>query len=178
MKVFAGVKLAAAPAAVVALGIPRLATGQELINRRDQARKAVLATPQSLYAHYCAHCHGEDGTGGGRLWATELPASPPDLTTLGKDKEHVAAVIRNGSAAQGKSPLCPPWAGTISAANVERLAQYAVSLGAQASQPQPSRSFQPVREPFPWLLLAMVVAGVVLLWRMVRRRKEASHAVS
>ena len=127
-------------AVVVSAVSPQAARGEELINRREQARQAFLATPQGLYQHYCAHCHGEDGKGGGRLWASDLPARPADLTSLGKDKQYLAAAMRDGSAAQGKSNLCPPWGRTLSPANVERLAQYIISLGGKTptplSQPQ------------------------------------------
>ena len=179
MTSFAWVKPVIVLAPLLALGIPQAVPGEELINRRDQARRAFLATPQSLYVHYCAHCHGEDATGGGRLWVAELPSSPADLTALGADKEYVIAVIRNGSAAHGKSNLCPPWGRTISLANQERLAQYIVSLDTQTSQPasQPAASPEPVREPFPWFLLAAVLGEIFLLWAVLRRRKEVSTDV-
>lgn len=167
-------------AVVVSAGSPQAARGEEWINRREQARLVFLATPQGLYQHYCAHCHGEDGRGSGRLWASELPARPADLTALGRDKEYVAALIRDGSAAQGRSNLCPPWGRTLSPANLERLAQYIFSLGHQTSQPAsaPGASVvEPPRQPFPWLLLAVVLAEMALLWRVVRRRKEVSDVV-
>ena len=167
-------------AVVVSAGSPQAARGEELINRREQARQAFLATPQGLYQHYCAHCHGEDGRGSGRLWASDLPASPTDLTALGRDKEYVAALIRDGSAAQGKSNLCPPWGQTLSPANLERLAQYILSLGNQTSPPAsaPGASVvEPKRQPFPWFLLAVVLAEMGLLWRLLRRRKEVSDVV-
>ncbi len=88
-------------------------------------------------------------------------------------------MIRDGSAAQGKSNLCPPWGRTISPANVERLAQYIVSLDSQASQTAapPAASLETVREPFPWLLLAALLGEIVFLWRMLRREKEIPNVV-
>lgn len=144
---------------------------QELINRRDQVRGAFLATPSGIYGHYCAHCHGDNAKGGGRLWATELSPSPPDLTELEADKEYFLAVIRNGSAAQGKSNLCPPWGRTISPANVERLAQYILSLRSETSAPEPTIPFEPVRETFPWLLVAVVLGEAAFLWHMLRGKR-------
>lgn len=153
--------------------------GGELINRREQARGALLATPQAIYLHYCAHCHGERAKGEGRLWATELEPQPADLTALEADKEYVLEVIRDGTAAQGKSNLCPPWGRTISPANQERLAQYIVSLSSEASSPppQPAGPTKPMTEPFPWLLVVVLLGELVLLWRVLRPKKEVTNVV-
>ena len=148
-----------------------VAKAQELINRRDQVRGAFLATPSGIYGHYCAHCHGDNAKGGGRLWATELSPGPPDLTTLETDKEYLLAVIRNGSGAQGKSNLCPPWGETISPADVERLAQYILSLRSESSAPEPTLPVEPVREAFPWLLMAVVLGEAAFLWHMLRGKR-------
>lgn len=177
MKPLVGSKAMKVWGLVMALGLPQAALAQELINRREQARPAFLATPSGIYGHYCAHCHGDDAKGGGRLWATELQPSPPDLTALAADKEYLLAVIRDGSGAQGKSNLCPPWGRTISPANQERLAQYIVSLISEASPPQPAIPTKPVTEPFPWLLLAVLLGEMVFLWRMLRPKKEVSNVV-
>ena len=165
-------------ALVTAACIPQAALGENLniINRRDQAREAFLAAPQGIFRHYCAHCHGEDAKGGGRLWASDLSPEPPDLTVL-NDKQYVIAVIRNGSEAQGKSNLCPPWGRTISPANVERLAQYIFSLRGKNSPPPPG-PVTDVRETFPWLLVSLLLGQAVVLWRMLRRKRRTSNAVS
>lgn len=173
MKAIAGVMTILA--VVISAGSPQAARGEEPINRREQARQAFLATPQGLYQHYCAHCHGEDGKGGGRLWASDLPASPTDLTALGRDQEYVAALIRDGSAAQGKSNLCPPWGRTISPANVERLAQYIRSLHPPASQPATPSALR--RERFPWALVMAVLGEIFLLGALLRRREGVSHVI-
>ncbi len=162
-------------AAVLAMIAPSASLGQEdlTIDRRQQARDAFLATPQGVYEHYCAHCHGDDGTGGGRLWASELSPPPADLTALGEDRDYVIEAIRDGSAVHGKSNLCPPWGSTISATNIERLAQHVVSLGGERAS---EMDVQPVSASFPWLLLLIVLAEIALLWWMLR--KEAPHALS
>ena len=46
------------------------AGADEFINRRRQVQGAALTTREGLYLHYCAHCHGEQGKGDGRLWTT------------------------------------------------------------------------------------------------------------
>lgn len=165
-------KASTAFALIAVFCLLRAATAEELINRRDQARKAFLSSPRGIYENYCAHCHGEDAAGGGRLWATELSASPADLTALRQPKEYVVASVRDGSAAHGKSSLCPPWGGTLSPANVERLAQYIASLGGETSRrkAEPGTPAESVRKPFLWFLTAVVFGEIVLIGAMLRRR--------
>ncbi len=163
--------------------ISQTGRGQEIINRQEQARGMVLTTPQSIYRHYCAHCHGENARGGGRLWASELSPTPANLTTLGVSEDYLIAAIRDGSALHGKSHLCPPWGRTISPANIERLARYVASLGGKTSMSPPARAEargalpEPVREPFPWLLGLFILAEIGVLGGMLRRRKEGSSLV-
>jgi mono/diheme cytochrome c family protein len=161
---------------LVLLG-PQVANGQEVIKRREQARGMFLATPQGIYAHYCAHCHGDDAEGGGRLWPTELSPGPADLTALNASEDDLIAVIRDGLAAHGKSNLCPPWGRTISSANIKRLARYILSLGGKKptdSNPSVSSVLTAtpgaVREPFPWLLSIVLLAEIGLLGWILRAK--------
>ncbi|MFQ5742463.1 MAG: c-type cytochrome [Acidobacteriota bacterium] len=170
---------------------PRLAEGQQLlqgepaiggpgfIDRRHQATGAFLATAEEIYRHYCSHCHGEDATGGGRLWASELSPEPPDLTTLEADEAYLVAAIRDGSATHGKSNLCPPWGRTISPPDVQRLARYLLELGGQSSpvRDQTAAASDLQRQPFPWLLMLVVFGEIAILWRMLYRQKEGSNAI-
>lgn len=150
-----------------------LARGQDLIDRRDQAREAFLSTPDGIYGHYCAHCHGESGQGSGRLWATELSPPPADLTALDVDKEYLLVAIRDGSAAHGKSNLCPPWGRTLSSVDIERLGQYVLSLRSEAPETAAQEeSAQAMSQPFPWLLMVVLVGEAGLLGWWLRRRKE------
>ncbi len=144
--------------------------GQDIINRREQARRMTMATPQGVYAHYCAHCHGDDAMGSGRLWPTELSPKPADLTALEQSEDYLIAAIRDGSGVHGKSNLCPPWSRTIPAADIGRLARYIVSLGGDNSEPSATPAeargspSEPVREPFPWLpsIILFVEIGLVV----------------
>ena len=134
---------------IMVLHNAQVARGAEVINRREQARRMLLATPESTYVHYCAHCHGDDGTGGGRLWPTELSVKPADLTALDAGEDYLIEAIREGSAVHGKSNLCPPWGRTIAAQNIQRLARYIAALGGESSsEPQaPAKRAQPPAKP-------------------------------
>ena len=151
---------------------------QELINRREQHRKMELATAGMIYDHYCAHCHGENGTGGGRLWPSELSPKPANLTALGENEDYLIEAIRNGSGVHGKSNLCPPWRRTITPVNTQRLARYVLALaddnltGLDMPDSPPSRhGFEPVADPFPWFVCLFIVAEIGLLLAMFRHRK-------
>lgn len=156
-------------------GLPERAWSAEQIDRRDQARRAFLSSPQSIYGHYCAHCHAEDGTGKGRLWATELAPEPVDLTALTLDRDYLIGAIRDGTAARGKSNLCPPWGRTISPEDIQRLAEYILSMRgpSPASESILNASIQDVVEPFPWrLVIVIIVELVVLVWMFSNRKRR------
>lgn len=171
--------LCCGPAIVALLMVfffPHASAAQELINRRDQARQDFLASPIGIYLHYCAHCHGDDGKGEGRLWSTELSPKPADLSAFRADKETLLKVIRDGSPAVGKSNLCPPWSRTIPPDKIERLAQYLLTLSGESSAPveNPSASQQDFDEPFPWLLAAVIVLQIGILGSMRARNRRSA----
>ena len=167
---------------IVALIVLVLAQGSEhdQIPRREQARGAFLATPEGVYRHYCAHCHGQEGKGNGRLWVTGLTPPPSDLTATRMDTATLSRFVAEGSAAFGRSNLCPPWGRTIPATERERLALYVVALGEHAAPPRqgPSPVEGPSHEgPIPWKLGAiLVVEGGVLAWLLRRRRRREEVA--
>ncbi|MDK1023126.1 MAG: cytochrome c [Gammaproteobacteria bacterium] len=141
------------------------------VNRRDQARQAFLATPEGIYDHYCAHCHGDDGLGAGRLWSFELSPGASDLTASRLDESELLRFIDGGSARYGRSALCPPWGLTISPANLERLARHLVSL----RTPAPVVAKPAERAPgeigalFPWRMFALILAEFAVIAVIIRR---------
>ncbi|MEK7685042.1 MAG: cytochrome c [Verrucomicrobiota bacterium] len=148
--------------------------GWPLIPRGEQARQDFLASPKGIYLHYCAHCHGDDGKGEGRLWSTELSPKPADLTVLRADKGTLLKGIRDGPPAVAKPNLCPPWGRTIPPDKIERLAQYLLSLAGQSQTPsvRPAASAGVVAQPVPWLLLVLIPAECALLgWMLFKRPK-------
>jgi len=151
---------------------------QDLINRRDQFRGAFKASPARLYAHYCAHCHGDDAKGSGRLWVTELSPKPSDLTASSLDGEAMVGFITNGSAASGRSSFCPPWGRTLSEADIRRLTWHLQSLGSKEIAPVAAKGTPSnwAGQPFPWVLLGLLVLEVAALLMMlvVKRRKQSA----
>ena len=88
------------------------------------------------YKHYCAVCHGSEGRGDGRFFASTLSPAPPDFTKPEWRSEwsdnHLAAAITVGTAARGKSDLCPAWGETFSDVEIRYLAAYIRELQRQA----------------------------------------------
>jgi len=70
----------------------------------------------TLYATYCASCHGARGAGDGPVAASldPAPARHDDGAYMnGLSNEHMVAVVKLGGPAVGKSPMMAPWGGTL-----------------------------------------------------------------
>ena len=150
-----------------------LAETAAFVNRRDQARQAFLSTPEGIYGHYCAHCHGDDTMGAGRLWSSELSPVASDLTASELDESELLRFIDGGSALFGKSNLCPPWGRTISSANRERLARYLVSRRTPAQVvAEPAKSTPgEIGTTFPWRTLGLILAEFAVIALIIRRMR-------
>lgn len=92
-----------------------------------------------LFQHYCAVCHGPEGKGNGQYYSDDLDPVPADLTRpeiLGPvPDEHVAKVIRKGSAGVGKSALCPPWGRVLSDDQIAAVVQHVSKLAVPPAEP-------------------------------------------
>ena len=108
---------------------------------RKQAQEEGLNRTQTegrrLFGQYCATCHGERGQGDGQN-AYNLDPKPPDF--LKSLRTHPPSywrqIIGGGSAAVGRSPLCPPWGRALSTREIDALVAYLEALG-RASPPPP-----------------------------------------
>lgn len=158
---------------------PLVAQEREFINRRRQARVIPLQTPNGLFLAYCAPCHGAEATGRGRFWVAELTPRPADLTTLGADQGYLLETIRNGSQSHGKSNLCPPWGLTLSDADVQRLALYVLELDQTSVVSDGPVAVAPIlpAQPFPWMLLVVLLTEGVIVWFLFRRQRRLRHVV-
>jgi mono/diheme cytochrome c family protein len=109
---------------------------------RKQAEEQGLSRTETegkrLFAHYCATCHGERGQGDGQN-AYNLDPKPPafqqSLST--HTPSYWRQIIEGGSAAVGRSPLCPPWGRALSARDIDGLIAYLAALERAASPAVP-----------------------------------------
>lgn len=82
-----------------------------------QAASADPAEGAEIYEEYCASCHGARGRGDGPagMALDPRPVSHANGTYMNSlSNEHLFSVIKSGGTAVGKSPLMPPWGGSLS----------------------------------------------------------------
>lgn len=109
---------------------------------RHQAQEEGLTRIQTdgkrLFAHYCVTCHGEAGTGDGQN-AYNLEPKPPDFqqSLPLHAVSYRRQIIEGGTAAVGRSALCPPWGRNLSATQIDALLAYLDALAKPPMAPQP-----------------------------------------
>lgn len=111
---------------------------QTLFEAEAEAEKSFLFSLRGTYKHYCAPCHGETGEGDGIYYSTDLSPMPRNLTDEGhmstRSETELFKWIKDGSAASGKSNLCPPWGSTLSEETIRNLVSYVRGLSFRSSQ--------------------------------------------
>lgn len=96
-----------------------------------------------LFVRYCVTCHGEQGEGNGQN-AFSLDPKPPNFREglATHPPSYWRQIVEGGSAAVGRSPLCPPRGRTLGRDDIEALIAYLQVLAApaapQGSAPPPA----------------------------------------
>ncbi|MGE5127267.1 MAG: c-type cytochrome [Betaproteobacteria bacterium] len=107
---------------------------------REDALSPTEARGHRLFRERCATCHGQEGHGDGQN-AYNLDPAPPDFATS-LARLPVAArrkVIEGGTAAIGRSPLCPPRSRALDSDEVDALVAWlAVAARPAAEGPAPA----------------------------------------
>jgi mono/diheme cytochrome c family protein len=89
---------------------------------REDALTAQQARGHRVFLQRCATCHGPQGRGDGQnAYNLELP--PPDFQeSLGRlSPADRRKVVESGTAALGRSPLCPAWGRTLGPDDVDAV---------------------------------------------------------
>jgi mono/diheme cytochrome c family protein len=102
-------------------------------------RKQTLG--KRLFVNYCATCHGDRGEGDGQN-AYNLDPAPPDFKESLKTPppSYWRQVIEGGTAALGRSPLCPPWGLELTDRQVDAIIDYMKVLTKPAGGSKPAAS--------------------------------------
>jgi mono/diheme cytochrome c family protein len=102
---------------------------------KDDALTAQQARGHRVFLQRCATCHGPQGRGDGQN-AYNLQPPPPDFQeSLAKlSPADRRRIVEGGTAALGRSPLCPPWGRTLGPDDVDAVLAW---LDA-ASRPSPA----------------------------------------
>ncbi|MCF6157913.1 MAG: hypothetical protein E3K32_04930 [wastewater metagenome] len=141
----------------------------------DPRDQAFLLTPGKTFDYYCSPCHGKQGEGNGTFYTIDLKPKPRDLT----DTEYMSKLtddqliqsISRGTAAVGKSNLCPPWGGTFSEKKIKELVQFIRGLSEQeaekpvvAAKEQVEETTQNtiVKTSVRWAFLIVVTFGLLV----------------
>jgi len=89
---------------------------------KDDALDAREARGHRVFLRRCATCHGPQGRGDGQNAYNLLPPPPDFQESLAKlpvsDRRRV---IEGGTAALGRSPLCPAWGRSLDPDDVDAL---------------------------------------------------------
>jgi mono/diheme cytochrome c family protein len=107
---------------------------------RKQARAEGLSRVETdgkrLFAHYCATCHGDAGQGDGQN-AYNLDPQPPNFSQSLKahPSSYWRQIVEGGSAAVGRSPLCPPWGHSLQSTEIDALIDYLSVLARPPAAP-------------------------------------------
>jgi mono/diheme cytochrome c family protein len=99
-----------------------------------------VARGKELYQHYCAACHGIEGTGTGRNapYLEQMGRAPRDHTDLWymnrlSDAELYRA-ISEGKKRDGEPPFMPWWGLTLTAADIWDLVAFIRNLARDAAE--------------------------------------------
>jgi mono/diheme cytochrome c family protein len=89
---------------------------------RPPGTSAIEEQGRRLFLERCATCHGESGHGDGQN-AFNLDPPPPDFGESLKTRPSTVRrlIIEQGSAAAGRSALCPPRARTLRPEEIDAL---------------------------------------------------------
>lgn len=101
--------------------------------------KGDAAKGESTYKNMCGSCHGEKGDGNGPAAAalTPKPSNFTDPAAKHLTDEWIYKMVKNGGAANGKSPLMVAWDGALKDQGVRDVAAYVAKFRpAPAAEPK------------------------------------------
>lgn len=104
---------------------------------QEEGLTRVETDGRRLFVQYCATCHGETGAGDGQN-AYILDPPPPDFheSLSANPPSYWRQIIEGGSAAVGRSPMCPPWGRTLAPGDIDALIAYLDVLARPPAQEQ------------------------------------------
>jgi mono/diheme cytochrome c family protein len=105
---------------------------------REGALTAREARGHRVFLQRCATCHGPEGRGDGQN-AYNLQPPPPDFQeSLAKlSAADRRKVIESGTAALGRSPLCPAWGRSLGPEDVDAVLAWLDAASRPVAAPDP-----------------------------------------
>jgi cytochrome c553 len=104
--------------------------------------KGEAAKGEAKFKLLCVSCHGEKGAGDGAASAALNP-KPANFTDPKRwaevSDEYVYKMIKEGGAANGKSPLMVSWKSSLSEQEIRDVAAYVRAFGKPAAPAAPAK---------------------------------------
>ena len=129
------------PLIILAMVIIALSCQNDSPQKEDLALEAAkefflvtdvtIEDSKRMYLHYCSVCHGAEvkGDGFNSYNLVPKPRNFTDSTFLSKaDISYVVKVIKGGGMAVDLSAMMPPYGRTLTAEEIEKLAEYVMLL--------------------------------------------------
>ena len=102
--------------------------------------KGDAAKGETQYKTLCVSCHGEKGDGAGAA-AAALTPKPTNFTDAANAErltdEWVYKMIKNGGAANGKSPMMVAWSGALNDQQIRDVGAYVLKVRPAKAAPAP-----------------------------------------
>lgn len=97
------------------------------LSAQTKPDQASVVRGSIVFQTYCILCHGNGGTGDGRLAVGKMPA-PANLTRSMLTDAQKEAIIRGGGASVGRSPFMPPWGEELTDEQIKDLIRFLRTL--------------------------------------------------
>ena len=108
------------------------------------------AKGQTKFKELCASCHGETGKGDGPA-AVALTPKPANFTDAAHaatvTDEYILNMIKEGGAANGKSPLMASWKAALKEDELQNVAAFVRSLSKTAAAPAAAEPKKDEKKP-------------------------------
>ncbi|MGV3619665.1 MAG: c-type cytochrome [Archangium sp.] len=108
--------------------------------------KGDAAKGAATYKTMCVSCHGEKGDGNGPAGAalTPKPTNFTDAANAARlTPEWVYKIVKNGGAANGKSPMMVAWSGALKEDQLRDVSAYVLTLKPAAPSTPPKDARKP-----------------------------------
>ncbi len=105
-------------------------TSQALVLLAQQVGelKPSIRSGRQLFNSRCTLCHGEHGTGNGKMARIIKNPPPFNLTKSRMPDEYLMQIIGEGGEALARSPQMPPWKGELTETQIKSLVMYIKTL--------------------------------------------------
>ena len=100
----------------------------DMLGSVEGIETATRKLGRQVYTTRCVLCHGDFGEGDGRMSKLLKNPPPADLTASRVPENYLKDIIVKGGEAMGRSKHMPPWGDQLTAAEIDSLILYVISI--------------------------------------------------